>query len=254
MTTIHNEHLGADEFLDLHIEAARQQFSAATVEPFARKLRASLAPTPRARRPSPGWSALVGAAALVVVAVSLIALLLPGGTGSALAQAREWLEQFHTLQVETTIMDEGAVANVVVWFDGSGDTRIETSDSVTIIKPDEGMIYMLRSDGQNFAERLGSREVVEDSMAFIDVIRTFKEGARRVTDSRTVGGVAAVGYELTSDRSIVVLWVDPSDGRPLLVETEAPDGRTMRSMLRFDVPLPENAFTVPDDVRLPDQG
>jgi hypothetical protein len=138
---------------------------------------------------------------------------------------------------------------LLVWLDESGDTRIESQGAITIVKPQEGMIYMLLPNGQNFAQRIPF-DVVDNSMEFIDVIRTYQGTGDRLAESRVMEGVSAVGYKLVSDGWTIVLWVDPADGRPLLVDQEGPGGVAMRSTLKFNVPLPTNAFDVPDGVQL----
>jgi len=37
---------------------------------------------------------------------------------------------------------------------------------------------------------------------------------------------------------------------PLLIESQLSGGATASTILRFDVPLPENAFDIPDDIQL----
>ena len=251
MRPIDRHHIATDEFLDLHIQAARLQFHDAAIEDSVRRMRANLSAGPRARRPSFVGLALVGAASILFVAISLTTFLLPGGDGSAFAQARRWLASFDTLQVETTVLEEDAVTDVLVWFDGSGDTRIETSGSITIVKPEEGILYMLRPDGHNVARRITPSDgIVEDSTALLDVIRRFEGEGELFAGSRIIDGVSAAGYELTFAQSTVVLWVDPSDGRPLQVDAQMPEGATIRSTLSFDLPLPANAFDVPDGVQI----
>lgn len=250
MSSTNSHPVAAGEFLDLHIEAARHQFDAATIERSARKLREKLSMTPRTRRPAFRWPALVGAASILFVAISLISFFSPGRDGNALAQAQQWFTSFRTLQLETSVLTEDADTNVLrVWFDESGNTRIESQDGISIVKPLEGMVYVLRPDGHNLAQRIPF-DVIENPMEFVDVIRKFQGTGDRLAESRVIEGVSAVGYKLVSDGWTIVLWVDPADGRPLLVDQESPDGVAMRSVLHFDVPLPANAFDVPDGVQL----
>lgn len=252
----------ADEYLDLHIKAARHQFDAECVEDSARRLREKLSLTRRTRRPSfnsllkrafnqtVGWTSFAGTALILVVAISLASVFFPQGNGAALAQIQQWFTSFRTLQVEATVVEEDTVIDVITWFDETGDTRIESRGTTTIVKPEENMIYFLQPDGQNFAQRITSdMAIVENSTAFLDVIQTFLE-AERLTESQVINGVSAIGYKRESDERTIVLWVDPADNRPLLVESERPDGVTIRSVLNFNVPLPANAFDVPDEVQL----
>jgi hypothetical protein len=254
MSSADSHPVAAGELLDLHIEAARQQFDAAAIEHSARKLREKLSLAPRSRLAAFRWPFLVGAASILFVAISLISFFSPGSDGNALAQAQQWFTSFRTLQLKTAVLAGDTATNaLLVWFDESGDTRIESQGTITIVKPREGMIYVLLPDGQNIAQRITSESVVGNSMEFLDVVRKFQGTGDRLAESRVMEGVSAVGYRLASDGWTIVLWVDPADGRPLLVEQEGPDGVAMRSALEFNVPLPANAFDVPDGVQLLDQ-
>lgn len=266
MSSIKSHCADADELLDQCIEAARQQFNAARIEDSAQRIRERLSLARGTSHPSfssllkeacqraVSWTSLAGASLLLFVAILFASYLLPGSNGTVLAQAQQWLMSFRTLQVETTVRDEDEIMDVVVWFDETGDTRIESRGTTTIVKPDEDMIYVLGPDGRSFAQRIASDiAVVESSTGFLDIIRSFQEDGDRLAVSRLINGVSAVGYERTTDKGAIVLWVDRSDGRPLLVESERPDGVTMHSVLNFDVSLPLNAFDVPNDVPiLPD--
>ena len=185
----------------------------------------------------------------MLVALLSVSLFWPGNSGTAFAQAQQWLSSFRTLRADTKITAGDAVSTVIAWLDESGDTRIESSGTTTIIKPNEGLIYALLPDGQTFAQPITSERVVGNAMEFVDNIRAFKGQALLLPETRLIDGIQADGYELEGDGLTNVLWVDPADGRPLLVETEMPGGQTMRTVLRFDVALPDNAFEIPDDVR-----
>jgi outer membrane lipoprotein-sorting protein len=250
MSSIQNPEIAGEGLLDLHIEAARQQFDAAGVEQAARRLRAKLSQARGNDSLLSRFPALVGAVSVVLVTILAVSLLVPGANGTAFAQAQEWLASFHTLEAETTVVAGDSVSTVVAWLDESGDTRIESLGTTTIIKPEEGMIYVLSPDGRSFAQRITSERIVGSSMEFLDDIRAFRGRADMLAGRRMIDGVSAAGYELEVDSTTSVLWVDPTDGRPLLVEARMPDGTTMRTVLRFDLPLPENAFEIPEDSQL----
>lgn len=254
--------VAAGVYLDLHIKAARQQFDAESVEDSARRLREKLSLTRPIRRSSfssllkraysqaVGWTSFAGTALILFVAITFAPVFFPQGNGTALAQAQQWFTSFRTLQVEATVVEGDTVTDVLTWFDETGATRIEQNGMTSIVKPDEGMIYMLRPDGRNFSRRITpDMAVVENSAAFIDIIQTFIE-ADRLTESRVINDVSAIGYKRESDEWTIVLWVDPSDDRPLLVEQESATGVMIRSVLSFNLPLPENAFDVPDEMQL----
>lgn len=85
--------------------------------------------------------------------------------------------------------------------------------------------------------------IVENSAEFIEIVQAFLEGDR-LAASRVINDVAAVGYQRDYDEGTIVLWVNPSDGRPLLVEQESAGGVSTRSVLSFNIPLPANAFEI----------
>jgi hypothetical protein len=250
MSSIQNPEVAGNELLDLHIEAARQQFHAAGVEQASRRLRANLSQARGNKSFILKFPALVGAVSVIFVAIFAVSFFAPGTNGTAFAQAQEWLASFRTLQTEGTVVAGDSVSTVVAWLDESGDTRIEYLGMTTIIKPEEGMIYFLRPDGRSFVQQITSEPIVRNSMEFLDVIRAFRGQADLLAERRMIDGILAVGYELEVDATSSVLWVDPTDGRPLLVDAQMPDGTTTHTVLRFDLPLPENAFAVPEDSQL----
>jgi hypothetical protein len=248
MNSIRNRASASGKALDQHIEAARQQFDADDIAQAARRFREKLV---RGQSRQRRWRlpALVGAASVALMLVFAGSLFIPGNSGTAFAQAQQWLESFRTLRAETTVVAGDAVSSVVAWLDASGDTRVESLGSTTIIKPDEGMIYMLRADGGYFAQRITSERIVGSATEFLDNIREFRGDADLLTETRIVDGISAVGYALQVEGATNVLWIDPADGRPLLVEAQMPGGQTMRTVLTFDLPLPEDAFDIPDGVQ-----
>jgi hypothetical protein len=245
-----NPAVATEELLDLHIQAARQQFDAATIEPATRRLREKLVQARGGRRRLLWWPALVGAASAALVAIFTVSLFVPGNNGTAFAQAQQWLASFHTLQAEATVTVGDSVSTIATWFDESGDTRIESLGNITIIKPAANMIYILRPDGNNFAQPITSERIVGNATEFIDSILAFRGQASPVKESRVIDGVSAVGYELEVDTGNNVLWIDPLDGRPLLIESQLAGDVTTSTILRFDVPLPENAFEIPDEIQV----
>lgn len=250
MSSTGGRHIAGENFLDLHVQAARRQFDTADIHTAARRFREKLPPAPQARHRTFSWPSLVGAASILFVAIAAMSLFIPGDSATAFAQAQQWLGSFRTLRAETTVIAGDAVSNVVAWLDDSGDTRVESLGATTIIKPATGMIYITLPDGQTFARPIGSASVVGSATEFIDNVRTFQGQADLLAESRTIEGIAAVGYSLEIDGSTNVMWIDPADGRPLLVEAQMPGGQTMRTVLQFDVPLPENAFEIPDGIVL----
>lgn len=262
MSSTDNNSVTADKYLDLHIEAARQQFDATSIEAAACRLCEKLALAQGTWRPSfgsllkrafaqaVGWASLAGAALLLYIAISFSSLFFPDGNGTALAQVQQWFTSFQTLQVETTIVEADTVTDTLTWFDESGLTRIESGGMTTIVNPEASMIYMLRPDGQNFAQPITAEmTIVEGSTEFLDLVQTFLE-ADRLSETRVIRGISAIGFKRESDEWSTVLWVDPSDNRPMMVEQENANGVTSRSVLSFNIELPENAFEVPEDMQL----
>lgn len=197
MSVTKNSDVIADEYLDLHIEAARRQFDTESVEDSARRFREKLSLTRSARHSSfssllkmvfhraVGWTSLAGTALILFLAISFASFFFPEGNGAALAQVQQWFTSFRTLQVEATVVETDTVVDVLTWFDETGDTRIESPGMTTIVKPEEGMIYVLRPNGRSFAQRIISdMTIVASSTEFLDLIRTFLE-TDRLTASRS---------------------------------------------------------------------
>jgi hypothetical protein len=249
MSSTDNPHVADEQLLDPYIEAARRQFDAASLDDAAQRLRNKLPLARKSARPLFGWPSLAAAAAVAFVAISAVSFFLPGDNGSAFAQAQQWLQSFRTLQAETTVLAGDSASTVVAWLDESGDTRVESLGTTTIIKPDTGMIYIMPPDGQYFAQRISPERIVGNSTELLDNIRAFRGQAELLAETRVIDGISAVGYALEIDSATNVLWVDPMDGRPLLVVVQTPNGVIMRTVLRFDVPLPDNAFDVPDGIQ-----
>jgi outer membrane lipoprotein-sorting protein len=249
MTSIKGPDVATEELLDEHIEAARRQFDAAGIENATRRFREKLSRGRAGRQRVFRWPSLVGAASALLVSVLAVSLLVPGTNGTAFAQAQQWLASFRTLHAETTVVAGDVVTNVSAWLDESGDTRIESSGSTTIIKPETGMLYILMPDGQSYAQPIASERIVGSATEFIDNILAFQGQADLLTESRVIDGITARGYALESDTGTDVLWVDPADGKPLLVESLLQGGITTSTTLQFDVPLPEDAFEIPDEAQ-----
>ncbi|HUF74067.1 MAG TPA: hypothetical protein VMR74_14380 [Gammaproteobacteria bacterium] len=250
MSSTDSHRLATEDFLDPYVEAARRQFDAAEIEHAAQRLRERL---PRARfgRPaSLGWLSLAGAASILFAAIAVVSFFLPGDNGSAFAQAQQWFASFRTLQVEMTVeTGQDAVARTNIWLDDSGDMRIESAGATWIVKPEAGMMYVLLPDGETIAQSIPPVSVAENSTGWIDGIRDFQGEAELVAESRFIEGISATGYSLTMGASTFVLWVDPFDNKPLLMESEMPGGVTMRNALSFDTPLPADVFDVPEGIQ-----
>lgn len=237
----------ADEFLDLSVEAARRQFDDAQIEQAAQRLREKLPRARAGRRNTMRWLTLTAAASIVLAAVTAASLFLPGRPGSAFAQAQQWFSSFSTLHIETTAqVGQENVSQTDLWLNDSGDLRIEAAGVTTIVKADTDTIYILMPDGQTVAQSIPPNAATDDTADWLDEIRYFQGAADLLAESRLIDGITATGYELPVNSTTLVLWVDPFDGRPLLVEAESPGGTSVRHALTFDAPLPAGAFEVPD--------
>jgi hypothetical protein len=198
-----------EALLDLHIEAARHQFDAATIEHAARRLRGKLSHSGARRLRRFTWPSLLATASMLFVVISAVSFFLPGENGTAFAQAQQWLASFRTLQAETTVIAGDSVSRVVAWLDESGDTRVESLGTTTIIKTDADVIYISQPDGRYFAQPITSERIVGSSTEFLDNIRAFRGQADLLPQSREIDGVSAAAYALEIDGAANVLWVDP---------------------------------------------
>jgi hypothetical protein len=239
----------ADNFLDSYVEAARRQFSHTEIEHAAQRLRERLPRENFGRRKAVRWLSLAAAASVVFAAVTAVSFLLPGQTGGAFAQAQQWFSTFSTLRVETTAqVGQETVSQMTFWLNAAGDVRIEAAGATTIIKASTDTIYIVPPDGQAITQGIPANGAANDATGWLDDIRDFQGQAELLAESRLIDGISAVGYAIDVGSTTFALWVDPFDGRPLLVEAKTP-GTSVRHALSFNVPLPAGAFDVPDVVQ-----
>lgn len=244
MKSTHSQ--SVDEFLDTYIEAARHQFDSAEVENVAERLRERLPRRAHVRsRASLRWLTLAAAASVAFAVVTAVSLL-PGQSGSAFAQAQQWFSSFHTLHIETTVqIGQETVNTMDFWLNDAGDLRIEAAEATTIVRASTDTVYIEMPDGQVVAQSIPPAAAIDEATDWLEEIRSFQGQADILAESRFVDGISATGYGLTIGSTTFVLWVDPFDGRPLLVEATTPEGTLVRHALSFDGPLPTGAFDVP---------
>lgn len=240
----------SNEYLDRFVEAARQQFGGSEIERAAQRFRARLPRGQVRRRARFGWLTLGAAASVVVAAVTVVSVLLPGQNGSAFAQAQQWFSTFRTLHIETTAqIGQEIVSTTDLWLNDAGDVRIEAGGLTTIVRAGADTIYVTMPDGQVMAQSIPPTAVTDETIGWLDQIRGFEGEADLLPETRLIDGVSAIGYAVTMGLTTLELWIDPFDGKPLLVEATTPEGTSIRHALSFDVPLPTNAFDVPDTVQ-----
>lgn len=236
--------------LERHIDAAREVDEAALVTATG-QFRSSL-PVVRARpRGFLSWMRVAGAVAILILAVSLVPLLLPGKPGaSAFAQAQAWFESYRTLQFVMTMTRDGTeLTTVSVWTDDTGATRIETPPITHLVLPRENSMHTLLPNGQLMSRPLGpvpGAFNLGDGMEWLDELVTFQGMAELLDDSRMIDGTEALGWRLELSGASHTLWVDPSDNRPLRLEADLVGGVRMASVFTFDEPLPTELFEVPE--------
>lgn len=236
------------DFLDDYIENARQQFDGAQIECAAQRLRERLHRTQVGPSTMLKWLSLASAALVLFAVLTLITPLLPLQSTSAFAQVQQWFSSFRTLQVQT-VVQVGQIRGPTldVWLNDVGDARIEANGVVTIVKSETNMSYTLLPNGQAIASAIPAPSDNEDPTEWLTAIRNFQGDAELLEESQVVQGVSASGYRLVVEGGIFVLWVDPSDNKPLHVETQMPGGAIIRNDLYFDVQIPTDMFDVPDD-------
>lgn len=238
-----------EALLDRHIEAARQVDEAALAAA-AREFRASLPETQPRRRGLASWLRVAGAAAVLVLAVSLVPLLLPGKPGaSAFAQAQAWFEHYETLRFEMTTSQNGQVLTTVrVWTDESRNTRIETPPITQLVLPSENVMHTVMPGGQVMSQALSPLPGALNrgsGTEWLDELVTFQGLAEAIDEPRDIDGIEALGWRLELSGGTHTLWVDPADNRPLRLEADLAGGVDLISVFSFDEALPPELFELP---------
>lgn len=236
--------------LDDCIDAARTHVDADRLEAATTRFRASL-PAPRpVRETGPRWLRLAGATALVALALVLLPSLLPDRfAGGTLAQAQQWFTSYRTMHLVMETRQGGQeLSRLEVWTNDSGATRIELGPMLQVLIPGEEMRTRLPG-GEVISVPLPETNdvlVASAQLAWLDDLRTFRGQAEPLERPRTIGDIRARGWALELAAGRHVLWVDPADQRPLLLEASLPGGLTMESRFVFDAPLSPELFRLPD--------
>ena len=239
-----------ETLLDRHIEAARHVDEAALADA-ARQFRASLPATESRREGLGSWLRVAGAAAVLVLAVSLVPLLLPGKPGaSAFAQAQAWFQHYQTLRFEMTTHQDGQVLTTVrVWTDEAGNTRIETPPVVQLMLPSENVMHTVLPGGRIMSQALGPLPGVFNrgrGMEWLDELVEFQGLAEPLDNRRDIDGIDALGWRLELAGGTHTLWVDPADNRPLRLEADLAGEVRMESVFAFDETLSPSLFELPE--------
>lgn len=235
--------------LDSFIDAARQ-VDEADIDRATAQFRAGL-PKPKPERAGlPNWLRVSGALALLVLAVGLLPVFLPGQAGNqAFARALAWFDQYKTMHLTITMeQDEQTLSTVGVWARASGGTRIEVSSITHIIDPAKNMMHTVLPGGQVMSNEIGINPdavVQGDDMEWLQELRDFQGHAVKLEDQRFIEGTSAEGWQLTLDQQQHTLWIDPLDQRPLLMEADLPGGLSMQVQFSFNMDLPDSLFKVP---------
>jgi hypothetical protein len=187
----------ANILLDQYIEAARHVDDAALTAA-AREFRTTLPQAKPRHRGRVSWLGATGAAAVLILAVSLVPLLLPGKPGAnAFAQAQAWFEHYETLRFEMTTSQNGQVLTTVrVWTDEDRNTRIETPPVTQLVLPSENVMHTVMPDGQVMSLTLSPLPGALNrgsGTEWLDELVTFQGLAEPIDDPRDIEGIDAVG-------------------------------------------------------------
>lgn len=236
-----------DIFIDEAIEAVHQDVDEAELSAASRRFRATL-PAPTLQRTRfRGALRWAGAVATLALLISVVPLLLPERlAGPSLALAQQWFERYRTLQVEMVTRQNGTeLSRVAVWSEAGGATRVEVPPMVQVIDPVNDVMHFLLPGDQVMSRPIGvdvDALALSDELAWLEELRDFQGLADLMPATRPLDGVDARGWALELGGGRHVLWVDPADHRPLLLEAELPGGLTMETRFTFDEPLPEGVF------------
>ncbi len=236
-----------DTLIDDCIEAARTDVADTALASARERFRATL-PAPRVARSRPvTWVRWAGATAVLALVVSITPLLLPERlAGNSLALAQQWFERYTTLQLEMVTRQEGrALSRLAVWTDHTGATRVDVPPVSHVIDPANNEMRTVLPGGEVMRQPIAVDSdafALGDHLEWLDELRDFQGLAEVVGQPRSLNGVHALGWSLELAGGHYVLWVDPADNRPLLLEATLPGGLSMETRFTFDEALPEDIF------------
>jgi len=239
-----------DTLLDDHVTAARALVDEDALAEAVASFRADLPQVRPQRLRVPVWLRVAGATAMLVLAVGLAPLWLPGKPGGhAFADAQAWFEHFRTLHfIMVSRQEERVLSTIEVWADERGAARVEVPPVVHIVAPAARTLYTVLPGGRVMSQHLGAAAGISDlggGMDWLDDLRSFKGKAEPLSGTRNVDDTEARGWRLSLSGNRFTLWVAAADDRPLLLEAELAGGVTLEARFHFDVPLPEDLFVVP---------
>lgn len=244
--------------LDALTHAARDAVDETALDEAVQRFRARLpersepAADQRDRRSGwmPGWLKVAGTFATLVLAIAILPLVLPGkSTGQAFAQAQAWFTQYQTLQLTmVTRQASTELYRMKVAHETGGATRIDLGPVTHIVDPVRGEMISVMNGSEIMRKdlpRASSALADQESMGWLEELRSFQGEAEAVAGTRVIDGVDAQGWSLSLSGLRHTLWVDPSDYRPLKLEGDLGGGATLEIDFVFDAPLSGDTFTPP---------
>ncbi|MEM9301167.1 MAG: hypothetical protein AAGE01_03595 [Pseudomonadota bacterium] len=250
MTTMND-----DTLLDRCVDATRSTVNDEDLAAAAERFRARL---PRARTSAPRsrlrWA---GATLLILGAVVMGPILVPGKGGAAFASVQEWFRSFESVRMETVMARGGeALTEIRVWSEFSGFTRIETGPVTHILDPTERtMTTLLPGDRamRMAVPDLTGWDAIADAEAdesgaleWFSEIRDFQGKAAVLPEKQTIRGLLCRGYRFEIDGLSFTLWAEAATDRPIRLEGQLSEGVTIETDYWFDEVFPAELFLVPE--------
>jgi hypothetical protein len=229
------ELFGALEAGDATTKAAQGRLEAAV---------AKRAPAPiRAKRSVGGWLAAGASAMAAVLAVVFIPLA--STPALAFSAVQEHFRDFRTLRFDMVQRVPGqpdVVTHVATTRDGRSRTDVGKDVSVIANIP-EGRVITLIHQGKLAMEiPLNAQPARDDSLEWVEDIKTFQGAAQRLPGSRTIDGRTAYGWRLAIAEMDVVLWAT-EEGLPLEMQMHGAAEMRFDFHFEFDAALPSELFS-----------
>jgi len=233
-----------DRKLDLF---AHEEPSAADVNAAQAKLDALVATAPRKAKPRvTGW--LAAAASALAAVAAFIWLPLASTPALAFSDVQKHFRDFTAMRFDMEQrMNGDLLVKARVSLLANGSVRTEVGDDVIVIvnMAEKRVLTLLESGHIAMQTPLTGSPTKEDSLEWLDEIRTFQGAARQLPGSRIIQGQRAYGWELQlpAAQGKMVLWSNEA-GLPLEMKLDQGEASMDMSFhFDFNPDLPAELFS-----------
>ena len=223
--------------LDRKLELfAQQEPSAADVQEAQRKLESMVAATPRKAVPRvTGW--LAAAASAMAAVAAFVWLPLAPTQALAFSDVQKHFRDFSAMRFDMEQrMNGDLLVKARVSILANGSVRTEVGDDVIVIvnMQEKRVLTLLESGHIAMRSPLTGSATKEDSLEWLDEVRTFQGAAKQLPEQRMIQGQRAYGWELPlpGAEGKIVLWANEA-GLPLEMKLDQGEA-SMDTSFHFD--------------------